>query len=121
MIKIFRVTILSTGVAKEVWVGSPQKEGWNDLVRGWSIGGLSSGADLQIDEDLTGSDLGIFPVSNHVMLWGRLIPGRPLPGIALFVNGVWWEEPILGNADKIEFRFDRHPLRIGDHMVELES
>src|SRR5262245_6225877 len=80
---IFQVIDMRTGVQSEIMAGLPSKSAWNEGGHnGWSVGGLSSGAQLEIDEDLNGIDLGIFPPGNHIYLKARFEPGRTLPAMA---------------------------------------
>jgi len=117
---IFHIRDARTGVTSDVVTAAPAMEGWNALVTGWSIGDMASAADVKIDEPLDGIALGIFPASNHIILWGSVEPGRTVPEIACGFAGAWVREPALMTDGCVEFRFDRHPLRIGRHEITLE-
>jgi hypothetical protein len=116
---IFRVIDLRTGIQSEIMAGLPSKSGGNEFVKGWSVGGISSGAQLEIDEDLNGIDLGIFPASNHVFLRGRVEPGRALPAIGLYYDDRWSNYLLSLTDGKLDYRFDRGPLRIGSHIITV--
>ena len=107
---------LDTNTEREICVESPEVPGWNPFVKGWSIGGISSGANIQLDEPLDGCQLGIFPASNHIVLWGQVNESSPLPPIDMFYQGEWRHKPKVEES-RLWFRFDYHPLRIGRHAL----
>jgi hypothetical protein len=107
--------------------------GWNKWVMGWSIGPRGSGAPIELDEPLGECRIGIFPASNHVLLWGT---AKELPEIWMLRGDVsvdalvpiqpehWTpidraylaEMALVGN---VRLRFDRRPLRLGNHVLEM--
>ncbi|MEZ4236995.1 MAG: hypothetical protein R3F59_12750 [Myxococcota bacterium] len=96
--------------------------GWNDLVNGWSLGPASTGAQVPVEEPmLLGTRLGIFPASNHVILWGHVPPEHELAPFQIRMSGHRWVEARCSRseADTLYCRFDRGPLRIGDHVVQF--
>jgi hypothetical protein len=117
--------------------------GWQPKVIGWSVGSLASGAAIELDEPLDGIEIGIFPASNHVLLWGKADPA--IPDVFLLRGG-----GVRGNVEfllhslkvlslsrrrwaklsseqlrsqarpgHIRWRFDRRPIRIGHHIIEM--
>ena len=120
MAKLFFVTDISNGTTEKIEVGAPDIDGWNDLVKGWSISGKSTTAQLKIDEDLGGLQLGIFHASNHMILWGKVVSGAILPEIRRYYGSTWSGEPEVEDGH-LYFRFDTYPLRIGRHIIELNS
>jgi hypothetical protein len=94
-------------------------KGWNNLVKGWSVGGKSSGADVEIDEALGGVDLGIFPASNHIILWGTVPAKTNIPDLAIVDDGKLLSA-VYRDGNILHCRFDRFPLRIGDHELRVE-
>jgi hypothetical protein len=95
-------------------------KGWNNLVQGWSIGGKSSGADVEINEALTGIDLGIFPASHHIILWGTVPADTKMPDLAVQGYDGKWLDPTLMDGNTLYCRFDWFPLRIGQHEIRVE-
>lgn len=96
-------------------------DGWNEYVRGWSIGPASTNAYIVVEEaELAGVQLGIFPASNHVLLWGHVPEGQTLPQIA-WNQGEGWRtwKPMQFAPGRLEFRFDRYPFKIGDHIIQF--
>jgi len=117
--------------------------GWNSFVDGWSLGPVGSGAAIELDEPLNGFRLGIFPVSNHVLLWGqaadatpdvyRLVTSGFLGNLASFLRKVgalglarsaWVKlsaQDLRAQAQPghIRLRFDRRPIRIGHSIIEM--
>jgi len=113
------ITDLDFTAEREIDVGSPKAPGGNKLVTGWSIGELSSGADIEIDERLEGLQLGVLPASNHIILSGKIASGSPIPPIARF-NGKDWTGEAHLSENALTFRFDDYPLRIGRHVLRVE-
>jgi hypothetical protein len=117
---IIHVTDAGAGTSKDVTVGPPHIQGWNNLAKGWSVGGNSSGTDVEIDEALSGIDLGIFPASNHIILWGILPAEAKIPDIAVRGYDGKWVSPIYMDGNKLSCRFDQFPLRVGHHEIRVE-
>jgi hypothetical protein len=90
---VVHVTDTRSGVPNDITVGPPHMKGWNNLVQGWSIGGESSRADIEINEVLTGIDLGIFPASNHIILWGTVPAETKMPDLAVQGYDGKWLDP----------------------------
>jgi hypothetical protein len=107
---------MDTNTEREIRLGPSELPGWNDLVKGWSIGEMSSGSDIEIDEPLTGVHLGIYPASHHIMLWGRVDEGCPLPQTAALVGSEWRGQPTI-REQILDFQIDHRPFRIGSHML----
>jgi hypothetical protein len=55
-----------------------------------SVGDKSSGADIKINEAYSGVDLGIFPASNHVILWSTVPAETKMPDVGVQgYDGKW--------------------------------
>ena len=120
MVDFFFVTDMSNGTTEKTEVGARDIGGWDDLVRGWSVGGKSTTAQLKIDEDLGSLELGIFHASHHIILWGKVASGAILPEIRRYDGSAWSGKPQV-EGGHLYFRFDRCPLRIGHYIIELNS
>ena len=120
MAQVLFVTDTRNGTTEKTEVGAPDIGDWNDTVRGWSIGGKSTTAQLKIDEDIGSLALGIFRASGHFILWGKVVSDGILPEIRRYYGSAWSGEPDVENGH-LSFRFDRCPLRIGHHIIELNS
>jgi hypothetical protein len=83
------------------------------------VGGNSSGADVEINEVLSGIDLGIFPATNHIILWGTVSAEAKMPEVAVQTyDGKWL--CATQEDGKLRCRFDGCPLRIGHHEIRAE-
>jgi hypothetical protein len=57
-----------------------------------------------------------------LLLWGHIPPGHPLPAFTIeYFDGGPWLSPYIGLSPpgRLYVRFDRKPLRIGDHVVRF--
>ena len=129
----FRITDLRDHTVRdfELNLESQDMLGWNDLVAGWSIGAVGSGAPIVIDEPLDGCHVGIFPASNHIILWGsatRLPEMWVLAGwherhdeLVPFLAECWTRrDPDARSEDgRVYVRFDGRPLRLGQHIIHM--
>lgn len=81
--EVISITNVRTGKRLEldIWNQNCNMQGWQPNVVGWSIGERGSRAPIEIDGDLQSARLGIFPASNHVILWG--CGDDPLPSLYL--------------------------------------
>ena len=150
----FRVTDERSGESRVV-----DAEGSNPLVFqhywlderplfGWSVGGIGSTSSIELDEPLDGIDLGIFPVSNHVILLGHCpesraamlpqISARKHPDTIASILGEGWLDPESEEGERLlsaswsviespfhprsttdlYVRFDEGLLRIGRHVID---
>lgn len=92
----------------------------------WSIGGLGSRADLEIDEPgLDRVELWLFAGGVHLLLKGRVHDVKGLPPLYVGLSdhgGTWtWKDPVVaGNTLRghdLQIRFDDVPLRLGSHIL----
>ena len=88
--------------------------GWNEYVKGWSLGSEQSEAFIKLDEPSLdhAATLGVLPASNHVILSGELRPGGEVPDID-GINAYSRED------NSLYVRFDRRPLRIGRFVIQF--
>jgi hypothetical protein len=138
----FRVTDLRDGSQRELRLSLQTRDlpGWNQFASGWLIGAVGSGAPIQVDEPLGESRVGIFPASNHVVLWGtagefpevwvmrlsdsmRRRTGPQAEALAPFQAERWTlvDRATLSSrmrVGEVYLRFDRRPLRLGNHIIE---
>lgn len=129
-------------------LGSPEPLEWHHDSWGWSIGGVGSGAQIELDEPLEGINLAIWPASNHKFLVGEYLNRNPdsLPTMhaerfgprhRLFRWGLALGRVLRlssdrsdtsrtadvtenGRAGKVKVRFDSSALRIGRHVIQFE-
>jgi hypothetical protein len=106
--------------------------GWQDGVKGWSIGRKGSGAAIELDEPLGECHVGVFAVSYHVLLWGvakelpqvwsfpqerstsKLVPLEPERWLLI-------DREELGRVamgGNVRLRFDQSPMRLGNYIFE---
>ena len=121
----FRITNVETQDSSVIDLDFDRRDlsGWNSLVSGWSVGAMGSGTAIELDEPLEGAQIGIFPASNHVLLWGQAPSAMP-DIYCLNPPGSWVKltsEVLRRHAEPggIRLRFDRRPIRIGKFIIEM--
>ncbi len=144
----FVITDVRSGSSRSILLHHDDRDapGWNRHVKGWSLGAIGSGSRIEIDEPLKGTSIAIVRASNHVILWGRapsleldiFFPDLPserfwqtagaLVDAEDLAQWSWMrvdpDRPRPGGthrADVVRLRFDRVPLRLGSHILQMPS